>query len=70
VAPMLLLTQSYFQVQRGGGANARYAIALIPMMVTALAGWLEDKGNRRLAAVAAGVLFVVTMIALLTEDPA
>ncbi|MFL6205785.1 MAG: ArnT family glycosyltransferase [Acidimicrobiales bacterium] len=68
VAPMLLLAQSYFQVHRGGGASARYSLALIPFFLVAFAPWLEAKGVRRLAAAATLVLLYVTMLDLLTRD--
>jgi len=69
LAPMLLIAQSYFTVHKGGGANARYAIALLPLFMTALVSWLDERRVRRLATLGFGILFVVTMISLVTAEP-
>lgn len=66
LAPMLLIAQSYFTVHKGGGANARYALALLPLFMTALVPWLEERRVRRLATLGFGILLAVTMISLAT----
>lgn len=66
VAPLLLITQSYFVVHKGGGANARYALTLLPLTITGLVPLLERTVLRWAAAASVGILFTVTMIGIAT----
>jgi hypothetical protein len=70
-APVLLITQSYLAVHRDGGSNSRYALALIPMMTTAVVAWMDDsRGLRRAAVVGACLLLAVTVIGVSTHEVA
>ena len=66
---MLLITQSYLAVSRDGGSNSRYALALIPMMTTAVVSWMDDsRGLRRVAVIGASLLLAVTVIGVSTHE--
>lgn len=68
-APPLLISLSYVTVSRDGGSNPRYALALIPMMVTAIVPWMdEDRWVRRAAAVGMFTLLAATLASLITHD--
>ena len=68
-APVILITQSYLAVSRDGGSNSRYALALIPMMTTAVVSWMDDsRGLRRVAVIGASLLLAVTVIGVSTHE--
>ena len=68
-APVVLITQSYLAVSRDGGSNSRYALALIPMMTTAVVSWMDDsRGLRRVAVIGASLLLAVTVIGVSTHE--
>jgi hypothetical protein len=68
VAPIYLVSQAYFQVHKGGGVNARYALTLLPLTITGVVPWLQSRGLRAFAAVSVVVLATVTYIGLLTFE--
>jgi hypothetical protein len=68
IAPELLIAQSYFTVHKGGGANARYALVMLPMIITALVPWLETRRVRWFATIAVLILIGSTFGGLLTYD--
>jgi hypothetical protein len=67
VAPPVLVTQSYFQVDKVGGANARYAIGLLAIPLVASA--LHATRHRRFHVagwVAVALLAVATVVGVST----
>ncbi len=68
IAPQVLIAQSYFMVHKGGGANARYALTLLPLTMTAVVPWLERRGLRWFALASVLVFLAFTVGGLLTYD--
>lgn len=67
-APLLLITQAYLTVHKGGGANGRYALTLLPLTITALVPVLGREGPRRAAALLVAILAAATIGSLLVFE--